>query len=125
MSSTILREEKLRKRHLRIRKKAFGTAEKPRLSVHRSHLNLMAQVVDDAKERTIVSSSTLAAAFRGKGKEKKQFGNIEGARKFGAYLGEQLKKSKITRIIFDRGGYPYHGRIKALAESLRESGIQF
>ncbi|OGW85704.1 MAG: 50S ribosomal protein L18 [Omnitrophica bacterium RIFCSPHIGHO2_02_FULL_46_11] len=123
MSTAVFREEKLKKRHLRIRKKIFGIADHPRLSVHRSHLNLTVQVVNDESERTLFSSSTLAADFRPKGK--KQFGNIEGAKKFGAYLGEQLKKHKITRIIFDRGGYPYHGRIKAFAESLRESGIQF
>ena len=123
MSTVLLREQRLRKRHLRIRKKVFGTPERPRSSVHRSHLNLTVQVVDDTKERTILSASTLDQAFRGKAK--KQSGNIEGAKKFGAYLSEQLKKHKIIRIVFDRGGYSYHGRIKAFAESLRENGIQF
>ncbi|MBI4358443.1 MAG: 50S ribosomal protein L18 [Candidatus Omnitrophica bacterium] len=120
---TQIREEKLRNRHLRIRKKVSGTPERPRLSVHRSHLNLFAQVIDDLAERTLFSSSTKASSFRGK--EEKQLGNIEGAKKFGAYLGVELKKKKITRIVFDRGGHAYHGRLRAFAEALRENGIEF
>ena len=118
-----LKQEKLINRHLRIRKKVVGTPERPRLSVRRSHLNLFAQMIDDLAERTIFSSSTMESGFRGK--EKKQCGNIEGAKKFGTYLAEKLKKKKITSIVFDRGGRPYHGRIRTLAETLRENGIQF
>ena len=116
-----IREAKLKNRHFRIRKKITGTAEKPRLSVHRSHLNLYAQAVDDVAEKTIISGSTLTLADKGK----KQLGNVDGAKKFGASLAEALKKKKITRIVFDRGGFTYHGRIKAFAEALRENGIQF
>ena len=137
---TQAREEKLRNRHLRVRKKIVGTPERPRLSVHKSHLNLYAQAVDDLAERTLLSSSTLevsakmhggslpvrqAGASGGKEKGKKQLGNVEGAKAFGASLAEALKKKKITRIVFDRGGFAYHGRIKAFAETLREHGIQF
>ena len=86
-------------------------------------MNLFAQVIDDFAERTLFSSTTLEPSFRGK--EKKQFGNIDGAKQFGAYLAEKLKKKKITRIVFDRGGRPYHGRVQVLAETLRENGIQF
>ena len=118
-----LKQEKLINRHLRIRKKVIGTLERPRLSVRRSHLNLFAQLIDDLAERTVFSSSTMEPAFRGK--EKKQYGNIEGAKKFGVYLAEKLKKKKIARIVFDRGGRQYHGRIRTLAETLRENGIQF
>ena len=118
---TQVREEKLRNRHLRIRKKIVGTPERPRLSVHKSHLNLYAQVVDDLAERTLLSSSTLNVKEKGK----KQLGNVEGAKAFGASLAEALKKKKITRIVFDRGGFAYHGRIKAFSETLREHGIQF
>ncbi len=118
-----LKQEKLIKRHLRVRKKVVGTPERPRLSVRRSHLNLFAQAIDDLSERTIFSSSTIEPGFRGK--EKKQWGNIDGAKKFGVYLAEKLKKKNITQIVFDRGGRPYHGRVKALAEVLRENGIQF
>ena len=118
-----LKQEKLEKRHLRVRKKVYGTPERPRLSVRRSHLNLFVQIVDDLAERTLFSSSTLEPKFRGK--EKKQCGNIDGAKKFGAYLAEKLKKKNITRVAFDRGGRPYHGRIQVLAEALRENGVQF
>lgn len=120
---SIIREEKLKKRHGRVRKKVQGTAERPRLSVHRSHLNFYAQTIDDFAEKTLISASTLQSGFRGK--EKKQMGNIESAKKFGAYLASELKKKKITRIVFDRGGYAYHGRIQAFAEALRENGIEF
>ncbi|MBI4394634.1 MAG: 50S ribosomal protein L18 [Candidatus Omnitrophica bacterium] len=117
-----IREQKLKKRHLRVRRKLMGTTERPRLAVHRSHLNLFAQVIDDLKERTLLSSSTLHSSL---GKGKKQIGNVEGSKKFGVYLADELKKKKITQIVFDRGGYPYHGRIRAFAEALRENGIQF
>lgn len=116
-----IREANLKKRHLRIRKKVVGTAERPRLAVHRSHLNLYAQAVDDVAERTILSASTLTMNEKGK----KQLGNVDGAKKFGASLAEALKKKKITSIVFDRGGFAYHGRIKSFAEALRENGIQF
>ena|SRR3989338_4348343 len=119
-----VREEKRVKRHRRIRKKIFGTVERPRLSVHRSHLNLQAQLLDDLGEKTLFSSSTLDKGFRSKEK-KKQFGNVEGSKKFAAYLAELLKKKKIQHIVFDRGGYAYHGRVRALAEELRAQGIQF
>ncbi len=120
---TALRQEQLNKRHVRIRKKVSGTPERPRLSLHRSHLNLFAQVIDDIAERTLFSSSTLQLSSRSK--DKKQNGNLEGAKKFGAHLAEELKKKKITQIVFDRGGFSYHGRVQAFAEALREGGIQF
>src|SRR3989338_3778579 len=118
MISGAVKEQNLKKRHFRIRKKIIGTPERPRLSIHRSHLNLFVQMVDDLAERTVFSSSTLQSNVRGKDK-KHQWGNIEGAKKFGAILAEELKKKKINSVVFDRGGYPYHGRIQALAETLR------
>ena len=116
------REANLKKRHLRVRKKVSGTSEKPRVSVHRSHLNLYAQVVNDMDEKTILSSSTLDSNLKIKGK---QLGNVAGAKKFGALFAEELKKKKVTKIVFDRGGYAYHGRVRAFAEALRENGIHF
>ena len=116
---TEIKEQKLLKRHLRIRKKVSGTPERPRLTVKRSHLNLSIQVVDDLAEKTFYSASTINL------KEKKQLGNIEGSKKFAAYVAEQLKKKKINQIVFDRGGRQYHGRIKAFADTLRENGIKF
>ena len=120
---TQAREDKIKKRHWRIRKKVTGTPERPRVSVHRSHLNLFIQVVDDLAERTLCSFSTQQADVRGKAK--KQLGNIEGAKLLGAHVAEELKKKKITQIVFDRGGHPYHGRIRAFAQILRENKIQF
>ena len=114
------KEEKLQQRHLRIRKKISGTPKQPRVSVHRSHKNLTVQVVDDLAEKSIFSLSTL----KGK-KDKKQLGNVEGSKKFGEQVAQELKKKKINQIVFDRGGYPYHGRIKVFAETLRENGIKF
>ena len=117
---TQIKEEKLQKRHFRIRKKISGLPERPRLTVKRSHLNLIIQVVDDLAERTLFSSSTVKL-----GNEKRQWGNIEGSKKFGAYVAGELKKKKINQIVFARGGRQYHGRIKAFADTLRENGIKF
>lgn len=123
MLTTALREEKLKKRHARVRKRVVGTLERPRVCVHRSHLNFYVQIVDDFGERSLFSGSTLQSGFRGK--EKKQAGNIEATKKFGAFIAQELKKKKVTKIVFDRGGYAFHGRIKAFAEALRENGIEF
>ncbi|OGW80135.1 MAG: 50S ribosomal protein L18 [Omnitrophica bacterium RIFCSPLOWO2_12_FULL_44_17] len=118
-----LREKALQIRKLRIRKKVTGTAERPRLCVHRSHLNLQVQVVDDMAEKSILSFTTASPAFRSKGM--KQAGNIGASKLFGQMVSEELKKKGILKIVFDRGGRPYQGRVKAFAEALRENGIQF
>ena len=120
--STLIRESAIRKRHLRSRKKLVGTAERPRFSVHRSHKNLQAQIVDDYAEKTLISVSTLSPDFR---KKTKYAGNVKAAQEFGKYAAELLKKKGIQKIVFDRGGFLYHGRIKALADALRESGVEF
>ena len=118
-----LRQAQLKKRSLRIRKKVRGTPERPRLSVHRSHLNLFVQAIDDLAQQTLVALSTLDPELR-KTKNTK-WGNVEGAKAFGKFLAEELNKKKITQVVFDRGGWPYHGRLRALAETLRENGIKF
>ncbi|MBI4387772.1 MAG: 50S ribosomal protein L18 [Candidatus Omnitrophica bacterium] len=115
-------EEKIRNRHRRIRKHVTGTSERPRLCVHRSNQNLQVQVVDDYAQKTLFSLSTLESNFRSR---IKCGGNIAAAKEFGRFLAESMKKKKIEKIVFDRGGFLYHGRIKALADSLREHGIQF
>ena len=122
---TQIREAKLKKRHAHLRKRIMGTPERPRLAVHRSHLNLCVQVVDDLAEKTLLSSSTLNfKATAGPGK-KKQYGNIAGSKEFGKFLAGELKAKAIERVVFDRGGWQYHGRIQAFADALRENGIQF
>lgn len=116
------KEESLKRRHCRIRKRLFGSTEKPRLCVHRSHLHLNVQLVNDYEGKTLFSLSTLHAEFR---KRVKNGGNISAAKEFGKLLAEQMKQKDIRKVVFDRGGFLYHGRVKALADSLRENGIQF
>lgn len=107
--------------HTRIRKKLNGTAERPRLSVYRSLNNISVQVIDDTKGTTLVSASTVEGRKEGK----KQGGNVAAAKDLGKLIAERAKEKGITKVVFDRGGYLYHGRVKALAESAREAGLQF
>ena len=110
------------KRHGRIRKKMFGTVDRPRLAVHRSAKNIYVQVVDDVNSKTIFSFSTLSKGFSAAAPKK---GKVEKSSKLGEFFAAKLKEKGITKVAFDRGGYLYHGRVKALAESLRQAGIQF
>jgi large subunit ribosomal protein L18 len=107
--------------HDRIRKKMLGTPERPRLNVYRSLNHVYAQVVDDLHGVTLVSASTLEGA---KG-EKRTGGNVAAAKTVGQRIAERAKEKGINRVVFDRGGYLYHGRIKALAEAARAAGLQF
>lgn len=110
------------KRHLRVRKKISGTTERPRLSVFRSAKHIYAQLIDDVKGVTIASASTLdkeLASEIGNG------GNVESARKVGELVAKRAKAKGYENVVFDRGGYLYHGRIQALADAAREAGLQF
>jgi large subunit ribosomal protein L18 len=107
--------------HTRIRKKLQGTTERPRLSVYRSLNNISVQIIDDHKGVTLLSASTL----EGKKQGKKQGGNVASAKEIGKVIAERAKEKGITKVVFDRGGYLYHGRVKALAEAAREAGLQF
>lgn len=109
-----------KKRKIHIRKKIFGTEDKPRLSVYKSNRYLYAQLIDDEKSRTLASISSLKYR-EGRGNVKR----VEIAKKLGEDLGRQAKEKGIKQIVFDRNGYPYHGRIKALAEGVREQGVKF
>jgi len=111
------------RRHKIIRKKISGTGLKPRLSVYRSLGNLYAQLVDDTCGRTMLSLATNSKDL--KDKVKKDGGNVKGANLLGVALAELCKKNGIARIVFDRSGYAYHGRVKSLAEALRKGGLQF
>jgi len=104
--------------HVRIRRKMVGTAERPRLNVYRSLNHIYAQVVDDSKGVTVVSASTVAA-------KAKTGGNVAAAKEIGRQIAERAKEKGITKVVFDRGGYLYHGRIKALADAAREAGLEF
>jgi len=115
-------EERRKKRHERIRKSIFGTAERPRLAVYRSGRHLYAQAIDDYQRKTLFAFSTLADKFKKKSSKEKP---VESAKKLGRLFGPELVAKGIRKIVFDRGGYQYHGRVKALAEGLRETGVEF
>jgi large subunit ribosomal protein L18 len=120
---TQIRQAKKKIRHRRVRKRVIGSEERPRLHVQRSGMNMYAQVIDDFQEKTIASSSTLTAELRQK--KKKQWGNVESAKEFGSFVALVLKKKNIEKIVFDRGGLPFQGRVRAFAEALRDSGVKF
>ena len=107
------------KRHVRVRGKISGTPECPRLNVFRSNANIYAQIIDDVNGVTLVAANTLEKDFEG------ATGNIEAAKKVGAVLAERAKAKGIEEVVFDRGGYVYHGRVAALAEGAREAGLKF
>lgn len=113
------KETQRRRRHRRVRKKVVGTAQRPRLVVHRSHLHLEAQVIDDLAGRTLLGRST-----RGKAFGRKPGGNVEAARILGGQVAEAVVQQGIRKLAFDRGGYPYHGRIRALVEAVRSQGVE-
>ena len=106
-------------RHVRVRGKISGTPERPRLNVFRSNANIYAQIIDDVNGVTLVSANTLEKDFEG------ATGNCEAAKKVGAVLAERAKAKGIEQVVFDRGGYIFHGRVAALAEGAREGGLDF
>lgn len=107
-------------RHTRIRRTMHGTAATPRLNVFRSNTGIYAQIIDDDSATTLVSASTLDKELK-----LEKTSNIEAAKKVGALLAEKAKKAGITKVVFDRGGYLYHGRVQALADAARENGLEF
>ena len=119
MVSKINKKAMRLKRHVRVRGKISGTPERPRLNVFRSNANIYAQIIDDVNGVTLVSANTLEKEFEGAA------GNCEAAKKVGTVLAERAKAKGIEQVVFDRGGYVYHGRVAALAEGAREGGLQF
>jgi large subunit ribosomal protein L18 len=105
--------------HKRIRRRVAGTEQRPRLAVFRSLNHIYAQVIDDTKGLTVAAAASTEKDLRGKG------GNVEGAKLIGQKVAERAKEKGITKVVFDRGGYLYHGRIKALADAAREAGLEF
>ncbi len=110
------------KRHRRIRKKMQGTKDKPRLVIRRSLNNLCAQIIDDTENKVLFSFSTANKEFKQKGSLS---GNIKTASAFGEVFSKKAKEKGLSKIVFDRAGYLYHGRVKAFAESLRKGGMEF
>ena len=109
----------------RIRKKMTGTAQKPRLSVFRSVSHIYVQVIDDMSGQTLASASTVDAKVKGKMAKGVVGGNIKGAELIGATIAERLKEKGITKVVFDRNGFLYHGRVRAVAEAARSAGLEF
>ena len=112
----------LARRHRRVRGKISGTAERPRLCVTRSNSNIYVQIVDDVAHKTLYGVSTLGPEFKATGKNG---ANVEGAEAFGKIVGEGAQKAGVTEVVFDRGGNLSHGRVKALAEAARDTGLKF
>ena len=119
MVSTVNKNAMRLKRHVRVRGKISGTPERPRLNVFRSNANIYAQIIDDVNGVTLVAANTLEKEFEG------TTGNCEAAKKVGAVLAERAKAKGINVVVFDRGGYIFHGRVAALAEGAREAGLEF
>jgi len=107
------------RRHRRVRKKVRGTTARPRLAVFRSNKHIYAQVIDDVQGVTLASASTAEKSFSGAG------GTVDAAKQVGKLVGERAKDAGVESVVFDRGGYRYHGRVKALADGAREAGLKF
>ena len=120
MIKKIARNEARCERHARVRAKVVGTANVPRLNVFRSNSNIFAQIIDDETGTTLVSASSLDKELK-----LKSGSNVEAATKVGEKVAEKATKAKIKKVVFDRGGYLYHGRVKALADAARENGLEF
>lgn len=118
MIQRVARDETRLRVHKRIRRKVHGTAERPRLAVYRSLKHISVQVIDDTAGRTLVAASSGE-------KSGATGGNVAGAKAIGKLIAERAKEKGIKKVVFDRGGYLYHGRIKALAEAAREAGLEF
>ena len=116
------RNERRKKRHLRVRNKVFGTAERPRLNVFRSSKNIYAQLIDDMAGHTLAAASTLDKEIKEKGVNG---GTVDAAREVGKLIAKRAADKGFNKVVFDRGGYIYHGRVKALAEGAREGGLDF
>jgi large subunit ribosomal protein L18 len=119
MKRSIDKDARRQRIHVRIRSRVKGTAERPRLAVFRSLKNIYAQVIDDRVGRTIVSASSDEKSATANG------GNLAGAKVIGKLIAERAKAQGVAKVVFDRGGYLYHGRVKALAEAAREAGLEF
>ncbi|QIK57191.1 50S ribosomal protein L18 [Erysipelothrix sp. HDW6A] len=118
MAKKLSRNQERMRRHARVRRKVSGTQERPRLSVYRSNGNIAAQIIDDVAQVTLVATGSVALKLE-------NGGNVEAATKVGAEIAKLAKDKGIDTVVFDRGGYIYHGRVKALAEAAREAGLEF
>ncbi|MFO8033950.1 MAG: 50S ribosomal protein L18 [Candidatus Bipolaricaulota bacterium] len=118
-ATRLTRDTQRRKRHARVRRKVTGTAERPRLVVYKSLKHIYAQVVDDKRGHTMASASTLAEEAR----DQATGATVEAARLVGRLVAQRARAAGVEEVVFDRGGYPYHGKVKALADAVREEGL--
>jgi large subunit ribosomal protein L18 len=125
MISKTSKDQTRQKIHTRIRKKLMGTEERPRLNVYRSVNHIYAQVIDDARGMTLVQATSVEKGKGVKGDKRPTVGNVSSAKEVGKLIAERAKDKGIKKVVFDRGGYLYHGRIKALADAAREAGLEF
>jgi len=125
MLSKNSKDQTRQKVHARIRKKLMGTTERPRLNVYRSVNHIYAQVIDDAKGVTLVAATSVEKGKGVKGDKRPTGGNVSSAKEVGKLIAERAKDKGINKVVFDRGGYLYHGRIKALADAARAAGLEF
>jgi large subunit ribosomal protein L18 len=122
MGKSISKNKIRQRKHARVRKKISGTKERPRLNVYRSLTNIYAQIIDDNDGKTIVAASSRDAELQDK---VKNGGNVKAAEAVGELISKKAKTKKIKSVVFDRGGYIYHGRVKALADAARKGGLEF
>ena len=118
MAKKLSRNQERVRRHARVRRKVSGTQERPRLSVYSSNTHIAVQIIDDVAKTTLVATGSVALKLE-------NGGNIEAAKKVGAEVAKLAKDKGITTVVFDRGGYIYHGRVQAVAEAAREAGLEF
>ena len=116
------RKQSVQRRHQRLRRRLSGTSSRPRLAVFRSHQHIYAQIIDDTTQHTLAAASTLEAELK---QQLSSGATCEASAKVGKLVAERAKEKGIVQIVFDRGGNPYHGRIKALADAAREAGLEF
>ena len=122
MASNKTRRQMSLLRHRRLRRGLNGTADRPRLSIFRSNQHIYAQIIDDESGRTLAAAGTVEKEVKGQSADKAP---VETAKLIGQLIGDRAKSAGIEKVVFDRGGFKYHGRIKALAEAAREAGLQF
>lgn len=123
MGKNKLKRKARKQRHRRVRKRVVGSSERPRLAIFRSLKHIYAQLIDDSSSRSILGASSLSPGIRGR--EKEFDGKCSVSKAVGLLLAERAKDKGVRKVVFDRGGYPYHGRVKALAEGAREGGLEF
>lgn len=125
MIGKVSKDKTRQKVHSRIRKTLAGTTERPRLNIYRSVNHIYAQVIDDAKGATIVCATSVEKGKGSKGEKRPTGGNVASAKDVGKLIAQRAQEKGIKKVVFDRGGYLYHGRVKALADAAREAGLEF